>query len=43
LQVQIWERGYLDHRIRDGNDFEPNREYIRQNPIKAGLASSAEE
>jgi putative transposase len=42
VNSELWERGYVDHRIRDGSDYERHREYIRQNPIKAGLAVSPE-
>jgi putative transposase len=36
----IWQRGFADHRIRDVEDYLSHREYIRQNPVKAGLCSS---
>ena len=41
--VEIWQRGYVDHRIRDGTDYARHREYIRQNPVEAKLSSRAEE
>jgi putative transposase len=34
---EIWERGYVDHRIRDANDYWRHVEYIDQNPIRAGI------
>jgi putative transposase len=39
LKMEIWERGYIDHRIRDPTDFINHVEYIRQNPVEAGLVS----
>jgi putative transposase len=34
---EIWERGYVDHRIRDANDYRRHVEYIDQNPVRQGL------
>ena len=39
----IWARGYVDHRIRDEQDYRSHREYIHQNPVRKGLASSPEQ
>jgi len=36
---EIWERGYVDHRVRNASDYQQHRDYIHQNPCKAGLAS----
>ncbi len=30
MRGEIWQRGYVDHRIRDARDFTSHREYIRQ-------------
>lgn len=43
MRGEIWQRGYVDHRIRDAGDFASHREYIRQNPVNAHLAAVAEE
>jgi putative transposase len=40
---EVWQRGFTDHRIRDGVDFESHREYIHQNPVKRGLVQNASE
>ena len=40
---EVWQRGFMDHRIRDGVDFAAHCEYIHQNPVKRGLAESAKE
>lgn len=36
---EIWQRGYVDHRVRDGSDYTHHTQYIHQNPCKAGLAA----
>jgi putative transposase len=41
--IEVWSRGYVDHRIRDENDYQQHVEYIRQNPVEAGIVSSPEE
>ncbi len=43
LNMEVWERGYVDHRIRDGQDYEGHVEYILQNPVVARLSESAVE
>ena len=39
---EIWERGYVDHRVRNASDYQHHKDYIHQNPCKAGLASQPE-
>ena len=41
--MEVWERGYVDHRIRDSQDYVQHVEYIRQNPVVAHLVGVAEE
>ncbi len=43
LNCEVWERGYVDHRIRDANDYWRHVEYTRQNPVKARIALTMEE
>jgi putative transposase len=38
---EIWEKSFYDRRIRDLAEFESCRNYIHQNPVKAGLAETA--
>jgi putative transposase len=38
----VWQRGFTDHRIRDRNDFEIRRNYIHQNPVRAGMVERCE-
>jgi putative transposase len=38
---EVWQPGFTDHRIRDLEDWRRHLEYIRKNPVEAGLVSSA--
>ena len=40
---EIWEKSFYDHRVRDLGEYERFRDYIRQNPVKRGLAAVAED
>lgn len=40
---EIWQRGYSDVQILGDGSFRRHREYIENNPVKAGLASTPEE
>ena len=33
----VWQRGYYDHIVRDEDDLERLREYIKMNPIRWAL------
>jgi putative transposase len=39
----IWQRGFFDHVIRSGESYRAKWEYVRQNPVRAGLASDADD
>lgn len=39
---EIWQKGFIDHRIRDVQDFAEHRLYIHQNPVMAKLVENAE-
>ncbi|MFY9558993.1 MAG: transposase [Terriglobales bacterium] len=39
--LEIWQRGFTDHRIRDIADFQYHRDYIHQNPVKRRLVANA--
>ena len=43
LPNKVWQREYWDRFIRNENHFLKAIEYIHQNPVKAGLCTSAEE
>ena len=40
---EIWQGGFSDVRIQDEESFLAHQNYIKQNPVKAGLANVAEE
>jgi|HubBroStandDraft_1064217.scaffolds.fasta_scaffold46669_2 putative transposase len=40
---EVWQRGFSDVRIVDDKSFEEHRDYIDQNPVRAGLAGSPDE
>jgi len=37
-----WQRGFFDHRIRDEGSGEEKRNYILENPVRAGLVSQVD-
>jgi putative transposase len=41
-RMELWERSFTNHRIRDAADYENHRSYIHLNPVRAGLVGSAE-
>jgi len=40
---EIWQPSFYDRRVRDAEEYFAFREYIRQNPLKRGLALKAED
>ena len=41
--LEIWQKGFQDQRIRDAADYDVHLNYIRQNPVRRGLCDQAEE
>lgn len=39
----VWQASFTNHRVRDLEDLEQHREYIRMNPVRAHLALTPEE
>jgi putative transposase len=39
--MEVWQRGFSDHRIRKAEDYVNHVDYIHQNPVKKGLCASA--
>ena len=39
---EVWQRGFSEVRVEDDESFRCHREYIAQNPVRAGLVSSSE-
>ena len=42
-RAPVWEASFTNHRVRDLEDYENHREYIRMNPVRARLAGRPEE
>ena len=42
-RVPVWQSSFTNHRIRDVEDFEHHREYIRMNPVNARLRPAPED
>jgi putative transposase len=40
LNLEIWQRGFADHRIRDAEDYNKHLHYIHLNPIKKHLCET---
>ena len=40
---EIWETSFYDHRVRDWEEYCAFRRYIHLNPVKRGLAATAEQ
>ncbi len=43
LKGEIWQPGFSDVRVLDRKSYLAHKKYIDENPVKAGLARSAEE
>ena len=41
--MEIWRRGFADHRIRDAEDYDKHLHYIHLNPVKKHLCTSPAE
>ena len=41
--MEIWRRGFADHRIRDAEDYDKHLHYIHLNPVKKHLCASPSE
>ena len=38
-----WQQGFFDHLIRHGESYAQKWEYVRQNPVRAGLVTSGDQ
>lgn len=43
LTIEIWERGYVDHRLRDAADYQQHVRYIHENPVKPRIVALPEQ
>ena len=41
--MEIWQKGFQDHRIRDANDYAIHVSYIHNNPVKERLCESPDQ
>jgi len=39
----IWQRGFFDHVLRSDESYGQKWNYVRENPVRAGLVTKAEE
>jgi len=42
-KMEIWQRGFADHRVRDAEDYDKHLHYIYLNPVKKHLCTSPAE
>jgi REP-associated tyrosine transposase len=42
-QTLIWQPGFFDHLLRSDENYAQKWEYVRQNPVRAGLVKFAED
>jgi REP-associated tyrosine transposase len=40
---QVWQEGFFDHLLRTNESYSQKRNYVRENPVRAGLVKSAED
>jgi putative transposase len=41
--IEVWQKGFSDHRIRDAGDYLRHVDYIRQNPVRKKLCERVED
>jgi REP element-mobilizing transposase RayT len=39
---QIWQEGFFDHVLRNDESYTQKWNYVRENPVRAGLVGDAE-
>ncbi len=42
-RLPVWQKGYMDRRCRDAEEFIVRKDYILQNPVRAGLVERRED
>jgi REP element-mobilizing transposase RayT len=40
---QLWQEGFFDHIVRSDESYSQKWNYVRENPVRAGLVKSAED
>ncbi len=41
--MEIWQKGFQDHRIRDAADYDAHVTYVRENPVRARLCERTQD
>lgn len=41
--MEVWQKGFSDHRIRDAGDYAQHVTYVRENPVRKRLCERAED
>jgi putative transposase len=41
--LEVWQKGFSDHRIRDARDYRIHQIYVQENPVRKRLCERAEE
>jgi REP element-mobilizing transposase RayT len=41
--TSLWQPGFFDHLLRNAESYEQKWHYVRENPVRAGLVSRAED
>ena len=41
--MEVWQKGFSDHRIRDASDYRIHQVYVHENPVRKHLCERAEE
>lgn len=41
--MEVWQKGFSDHRIRDASDYRFHQIYVQQNPVRKKLCERAED
>lgn len=43
FRFPVWQRGFSDHRVRDGADFKDHIQYIHMNPVERKLSATPQD
>jgi len=41
-QRPLWQPGFFDHLLRNDESYRQEKEYVRENPVQAGLAPESD-
>ena len=41
--MEVWQKGFTDHRIRDASDYNLHQIYMHENPVRKNLCDKAED